>query len=85
MITEWKFSPVLFPLTAEMLGETDWELLSDGAGDEVEEGPGVACLANFRRAAAKLAWPADMDGSVDAGDESLLCNTGCIPGDADVV
>lgn len=68
-----------------MLGETDWELLSDGAGDEVDDGTGLACLANFRRAAAKLAWPADMDGSVDAGVESLFCNTVCIPGDTDVV
>ena len=46
---------MLFPLTAETLGETDCELLSDGVGEEVDEGTGLACLASFRRAAAKLA------------------------------
>lgn len=76
---------MLFPLIAEMLGETDWELFSDGVGDEVDEGAGLACLANFRRAAAKLACPPDIDESVGAGVDSLLCNTGCNPGDDDVL
>ena len=69
-------SPELFTLTAEMLGETEWELFSDGEGDDVVEGTGFACLANFLRAAAKLACPADMDGSVGAGVDSLLCKVG---------
>lgn len=47
--------PALFPLTAETLGDTDCELFSDGVGEEVDEGTDLACLANFRRAAAKLA------------------------------
>lgn len=77
-----RLSPVL---TAETLGDTDCELFSDWGGDEVDDGTGLACLANFRRAAAKLAWPPDMDLSVGTGVVSLLCNTGCDPGDSDVV
>ena len=68
-----------------MLGETEWELFSDGEGDDVVEGTGFACLANFLRAAAKLACPADMDGSLGAGVDSLLCKVGWNEGDTDVV
>lgn len=77
-----KASPVF---TAETPGDTDCELFSDGGGEEFVEGTGLACLANFRRAAAKLAWPPDMDVSAEGGVDSLLWNTGCNPGDSDVV
>lgn len=77
--------PVLFVLIAETLGETEWELLSDGVGEEADAGTGLACFASFLSAAAKLAWPPDIDESVVAGVESLLCTTGCNPGERGVV
>ena len=75
---------ILIPeLTAETTGEADFDLFSAGGGDDVDGKTGLACLANFRSAAAKLAWPPDMDVSVDEGWGSFLCSTGCNPGDAD--